>query len=74
MLEAYQEDVGAELEDAVDAGQLLEHQGVADAAEELTHKLPDHQHNRRIESHDAAHTHTHTHITTDTHISTDTVP
>lgn len=51
---AYQEDVGAEFEDAVDTGQLLEHDGVTDPAEELPDELPDHQHHRRIQSHDAA--------------------
>lgn len=49
----YQEDVGAEFEDAVDAGQLLEHDGVTDPTEELSDKLPDHQHHRGVQSHDA---------------------
>lgn len=57
-LNVYQEDVGAEFEDAVDAGQLLEHDGVTDPAEELSDKLPDHQHHRGIQSHDAAGTET----------------
>lgn len=38
-----QEDVGAELEDPVHVGQLFEHDGVRDPAEELTHELPDDQ-------------------------------
>ncbi len=38
-----QEDVGAELEDPVHVGQLFEHDGVRDPAEELTHELPDNQ-------------------------------
>ena len=50
----YQEDVGAELEDAVDTGQLLEHDGVTDPAEELSDELPDHQNHWRVQSHDAA--------------------
>lgn len=53
-LNVYQEDVGAEFEDAVDAGQLLEHDGVTDPTEELSDKLPDHQHHRGVQSHDAA--------------------
>lgn len=35
-----QEDVCAELEDAVHTGQLFKHDGVRDLAEEATHKLP----------------------------------
>lgn len=54
LIKFYQEDVGAEFEDAVDAGQLLEHDGVADPAEELSDKLPDHQHHRGVQSHDAS--------------------
>lgn len=50
----YQEDVRAQLEDTVDTGKLLKHDGVADSAEELPHKLPDHQNHRRVQSHDAA--------------------
>lgn len=38
-----QEDVGAELEDPVHVGQLFEHDGVRDPAEELAHELPDNQ-------------------------------
>lgn len=36
----YQEDVSAELEDAVHTGQLLKHDGVGDLTEEATDKLP----------------------------------
>lgn len=50
----YQEDVSAEFEDAVNTGQLLKHDGVTDSAEEFSDKLPDHQHHRGIQSHDAA--------------------
>lgn len=50
----YQEDVSAELEDAVDTRQLLKHDGVTDPAEELPHELPDDQDHRRIETHNAA--------------------
>lgn len=53
-LNMYQEDVGAEFEDAVDTGQLLEHDGVTDPTEELSDKLPNHQHHRGVQSHDAA--------------------
>lgn len=38
------EDVLAQLEDAVHAGQLLEHDGVRDLAEEAPHELADDQH------------------------------
>ncbi len=34
-----QEDVGAQLQDAVHTGQLLKHDGVGDLTEEATHKL-----------------------------------
>lgn len=50
----YQEDVRAQFEDTVDAGKLLKHDGVADPAEELSHKLPDHQDHRCVQAHDAA--------------------
>lgn len=50
----YQEDVGAEFEDSVNTGQLLEHDGVTDPTEELSDKLPDHQHHRRVQPHDSA--------------------
>lgn len=50
----YQEDVGAEFEDSVHTGQLLEHDGVTDATEELPDKLPDHQHHRCVQPHDSA--------------------
>lgn len=49
----YQEDVCAEFEDAVHTGKLLKHDGVTDSTEELTDKLPNHQHHRRIQAHDA---------------------
>lgn len=39
-LHTNQEDVCAELEDAVHTGQLLKHNGVGDLTEEATHKLP----------------------------------
>lgn len=48
-----EEDVGAEFEDAVHIGQLLEHDGMRDSAEELTHKLTDHQHHGHVQTHDA---------------------
>lgn len=47
-----QEDVGAQLEDAVHVGQLLEHDGVRYAAEELAHKLANDQNHRGVEAHD----------------------
>lgn len=49
----YQEDVGAQFEDAVDTGQFLKHDGVTDSTEELSDKLSNHQNNRSIKSHDA---------------------
>lgn len=48
-----QEDVGAEFKDAVHVGQLLEHDGVWDSTEELTHKLANHQHHWHVQTHDA---------------------
>lgn len=48
-----EEDVSAEFEDAVHIGQLLEHDGMRDSAEELAHKLPDHQHHGHVQAHDA---------------------
>lgn len=50
----YQKDVCAQFEDAVNAGKLLKHDGVADPAEELPHKLPNHQNHGGVQSHDAA--------------------
>lgn len=47
-----QEDVGAQLEDAVHVGQLLEHDGVGDAAKKLAHELSDDQNHRGIQAHD----------------------
>lgn len=47
-----QEDVGAQLEDAVDVGQLLEHDGVGNAAEKLAHKLANDQNHRGVQAHD----------------------
>ncbi len=38
----YQENVSAEFEDAVDAWQLLKHDGVTNPTEELSDKLPNH--------------------------------
>lgn len=54
LLNVYQKDVSAEFEDAVHAWQLFKHDGVTDPTEELSHKLPDHQHNWRVQSHYAA--------------------
>lgn len=51
---AHQEDVGAEFEDSVHTRELLEHDGVRDATEELAHELPDHQHHRCVQAHDPA--------------------
>lgn len=50
----YQKDVCAQFEDTVDAGKLLKHNGVADPAKELSHKLPNHQNHGGVQSHDAA--------------------
>lgn len=44
LMNAYQEDVSAKFKNAVDAGQLLEHDGMTDSAEKLPDKLSDHQH------------------------------
>lgn len=49
-----QENVRAELQYAVHVWQLLKHDFVGDAAEELAHKLSDDQDNRGIQTHDAA--------------------
>ncbi len=51
---SHEEDVGAELEDAVDAWKLFEHDGVRDTAEELADEFPDHQHHGCVEAHDTA--------------------
>lgn len=58
LLLLHQEDVRAQFEDPVDAGELLKHDGVADPAEELPHELPDHQHHRGVQSHNTAATET----------------
>lgn len=47
-----QEDVCAQLEDAVHVWQLLEHDGVRNAAEKLTHELADDQNHRGVQAHD----------------------
>ena len=47
-----QEDVCAELQDAVHTRQLLKHDGVGDLTEEAAHKLPDDQDHRHIQTHD----------------------
>lgn len=47
-----QEDVGAQLEDAVHVGQLLEHDGVGNAAEKLAHELANDQNHRGVQAHD----------------------
>lgn len=47
-----QEDVCAELQDAIHTGQLLKHDGVRYLAEEATHKLPDDEDHRHIQTHD----------------------
>lgn len=49
---SHQEDIGAQLEDAVHVGQLLEHDGVGNATEELAHKLADDQNYRGVQAHD----------------------
>ena len=56
-MQTNQEDVCAELEDAVHTGQLLKHDGVGDLAEEATHKLPNDQHHRHIQTHDPGRRH-----------------
>lgn len=47
-----QEDVCAELQDAVHAGQLFKHDGVGYLTEEATHKLPNDQDHRHVQTHD----------------------
>lgn len=47
-----QEDVCAQLEDAIHVGQLLEHDGVGNAAEKLSDKLANDQDHRGVKSHD----------------------
>lgn len=49
---ADQEDVRAQLEDAVHVGQFLEHDGVGNTAEKLTHELANDEYHRGVQAHD----------------------
>lgn len=53
-LQTHQEDVGAELQDAVHTWKLLEHDGVGNLTEEAAHKLSNDQHHGDVQTHDAA--------------------
>lgn len=64
-----QEDVGAELEDSVHVGQLFEHDGVRNPAEELSHKLSDNQNHRHVQTHDPVHTQNMLNLTQSTRIT-----
>lgn len=51
-MQTNQKDVRAELEDAVDTGQFLKHDGVGDLTKEATDKLSNDQDHRHIQTHD----------------------
>lgn len=52
MLDTNQENISAKLQDAVHTGQLLKHDGVGNLTEEATHKLPNDQDHRHVQTHD----------------------